>query len=145
MHDAHPNQARSKRGFLLVEAIVGMVVLGVIIGGIIVALRAQTLAASRTVRRARCRLVLEGEIEIMRGRPHSDLEACEKEPFEPELDPLKGLDEVSFYKTVERGENGLVRVRLWATKKRGPKTVEWMSLESCIFSPRESRGEKTST
>ena len=137
---------QSKRGLLLIEAIVGMVVLAVILGGIIVALRTQMLAAGRTVRRARCRLAMEGELEIMRGRTGSEISECRAKTFTPALGRPEGLgDDVSFHRTVRIGKKGRqAHVRLWATKERAGTEKEWMAVEGTIFIPREARGGKTS-
>jgi hypothetical protein len=124
----------SRKGFLLAEAVVGMVVLACIMGGTIVAFRAQVRAAERTLNRTRCRLVLEGELDIMRGLPASEIQPCTGQAFQPTLGTPKAMDELEFRRTVRRREDGrLAEVRLQVMKKRGEKPVEWMSLESAIF------------
>lgn len=129
----------TNRGFLLTEAVVGMFVLAVIMGGILVALQAQTRAATRTLRRARGRLLLEGELEIMRGRLQLPIRRREAAQFEPALGRPSGLDGVSFYKTVRRAGGGqLARVKLWATRQDKTKDEEWISLEGLVY---VSRGE----
>ncbi|MEF8788281.1 MAG: hypothetical protein V5A84_04355 [Planctomycetota bacterium] len=129
-------RARSRttnRGFLLTEALAGMCVLAVIFGGVIVALSVQAAAAARTLRRARCRLVLEGELEVMRGRPQSALAPREPERFSPTLGRPDGLQDVSFHRSVQSIEDGnLVRVRLWTTRQRAGASEKWVAVEGII-------------
>jgi hypothetical protein len=124
----------SNGGFMLTEAVVGMFVLACIMGGVMLALRAQTEAAERILTRTRCRLLLEGELEIMRGLSESRIRACRNARFEPTMGIPDGLEDVDFRKTVRRQEDDrLVLVILQAMKERGEETIEWMSIESVIF------------
>ena len=130
-----PGQSiNSRNGFLITEAVVGMVVLACIMGGVIVSFRAQVRAAERTLNRTRCRLLLEGELEIMRCLPASEIQPCTDRPFERALGVPKALEDLDFRKTVHRREDGaLAEVKLRVMKKRGKEPVEWMSLESVVF------------
>lgn len=134
----------SNRGLMIMEAVVGMAVLAIIMGGILVALRTQTMAATRTLKRARGRALLDGELEVLRGRT-SEIEPCEDVQFEPVLGRPKGLGDVVFHKTVQTEEDGrLARVKLWATKKRRGRPDKWMSVEGVLFLAGGRNGESAS-
>jgi len=123
----------SNRGLMIMEAVVSMFVLTVIMGGIVVALHTQTKAARRSLTRARCRLLLDGELEVMRGRT-SEIGPCEDEEFEPALGTPKGLENVVFHRSVELQEGGrLALVKLWTTRQVEGKPNKWMSIRGLVF------------
>ena len=123
----------SNRGLMIMEAVVSMFVLTVIMGGIVVALHTQTEAARRSLTRARCRLLLDGELEVMRGRI-SEIKPCQDEEFQPALGTPKGFKNVVFHRSVELQEGGrLARVKLWTTRQVEGKPNKWMSIRGLVF------------
>ncbi len=124
----------TRGGFMIAEAVVGLVIISCILGGVMLALHVQTRAAERTVRRTRARLLLEGEMAVMRGLPASEFQPCEHEVHHPVLDPPESLDNIHVYKTITISrDKSLATVTLHAIRDRENDSKQWISITEKIF------------
>ena len=114
-------------GQVLIEMVIGTLSIAVILMGLLTAIVAQNRHAARLACDTRVRLLLEGEMERMRGLGASQFHPCEDEPLEPFLGVPDALRDTRFYKTVVLdGEGRLARVRLRAqfgSKEREGRSV----------------------
>ena len=104
-----------RRGAALIEMMIAAVLLAVIALGIVSAIGAQGRNAVLLARETRTRLLLEGEIEWLRGRAASQIQPCLSEAFTPALGIPDALAGVSFRRTIAVEDEGrIARVQLAA-------------------------------
>ena len=107
------NDAGRRRGAALIEMVISAVFVTVILLGIASAIAAQSHNAVLLARETRTRLLLEGEMEWLRGRAASEIQPCRDEAFTPALGVPATLADVAFRRTiaVEDGAR-IARVKL---------------------------------
>jgi len=104
-----------RRGILLVELVVGIAVILTAILPLATVLTVQARKAATLSRQAHARLLLEGEMERIRGLPAGKVEPCSDEAFEPFLGRPRALSGAQFRKSVVLEQEGrLAQVRLEA-------------------------------
>ena len=91
---------------VLIDMLMGTLALVAILLAVITALMAQNQEATRLARHTRVRMLLEGEIEWMRGLPPAQVRPCESQPFEPALGVPLAVQQTRFHRTVTLDESG---------------------------------------
>ncbi len=94
------NRPGCRNGQILVETAIGAMIVAVIIGGIALQIIHQATIARRDMRRTKVRLVLEGELEYMRGLPTGSIRPVTRQIFTPQLMSARLVSGVQFVRTV---------------------------------------------
>jgi len=121
----HSAEAR-RGGWVTTDLILGLVLLVMIMGSIIGAIALQARAAVQLAQETRARLLLEGELERLRGLPEAELVPSVDERFVPFLGVSPSLEAATFRRTVRVEEDAhAARVTLVAEIPRtsGPCIV----------------------
>ena len=120
----------SRRGIVFVETLLGTLLIVAMLLALFASLVAKNRMAVMLARDTRARLILEGEMEWLRGLPASQLpRPCENEAFEPFLGVPEVLESARFYRTVTYGSAPLIYVELGvefpgSRRPRPPVTVK---------------------
>lgn len=109
-----------RRGLMLIELMTATALMAVIVLGILGAIGAQGRNAILLARETRTRLLLEGEMEWLRGRAAAQIQPCLSEAFTPALGVPDALAGVSFRRTIAVEDEGrIARVQLSAALSAG--------------------------
>jgi len=124
---------KGSRGQVFMEMIVGTMLLLAIVLMLIGSIAFESKMTVRLARETRARLLLEGEMERMRGVSALALPVCEKEEFAPFLGVPKGLQYSTFRRTVSRDETaGMAHVTLEAEVPGGDRKPTLVTVEGLL-------------
>ena len=127
----------AQRGQILLELILGLAAIALVLGGAITVLLSHGRIAAAQARDARVRLLLEGEMEILRGLPAIEIRACTAAPFAPSLGVPPALKTARFLKSVTLEQNGAVaRVTLEAHFAASAKRAAPIVIQGTVYRER---------